>query len=124
MQLSWCTTLSTMSIYNLPDLLEHFYAHYGNDFGIYLNLVHGPIHFNISKLPPDIKKAVVDRLETIPEVGYVWDHYLPGIINFIKDGNYDESVWEAFKTTIKTHDDYRGQSFAKTFPEYAKIIGI
>lgn len=125
MQLSWCVTLSTMSIYNLPDLLEHFFKVYGDDFGIYLNLVHGPIHFNISKMPPEIRRVVVERLETIPkDVGHVWYHYLPGIINFINDGQYEESVWEALKTTLKTHDDYRGQSFSATFPEYAKIIGI
>lgn len=125
MQLSWCVTLSTMSIYNLPNLLDEFYNVYANDFGIYLNLVHGPIHFNISKLPPEVRDIIITRLEQTPKnYEQVWWHYLPGIINFIKNGTYDETVWEAFKTAIKTHDDYRGQSFANTFPDYAKIIGL
>ena len=125
MHLSWCTTLSTMNIYDLPNILDEFYKVYANDFGIYLNLVHGPIWFNISKLEPAVKEIVLERLEAIPkEYQQVWWHYLPGIINFIKNGEYDESVWKDFKYKLITHDDYRGHNFATYFPEYAKIVGF
>jgi hypothetical protein len=117
--------MSTLNIYNLPDLLDEFYKTYANDFGIYLNLVHGPIHYNISKFPPDIREKVIARLEQIPkEYENIWWHYLPGIINFIKGGEYKEDVWNKLKATTKKHDNYRKQDFAETFPEFAKIIGI
>ena len=46
--LSWCVTLSTLNIYYLPEILDEYYANY-SDIGLYLNLVHGPIWYNISK---------------------------------------------------------------------------
>jgi MoaA/NifB/PqqE/SkfB family radical SAM enzyme len=124
MQLSWCSTMSTMNIYNLPELLDEFYKTYANDFGIYINLVHGPIHYNISKFPLDIREKVIERLEQIPkEYENIWWHYLPGIINFIKSGEYEENVWNKFIATTIIHDNYRNQDFKKTFPAFAKIIG-
>ena len=123
MHLSWCTTLSTLNIYDLPELLDEFYKTYSPDFGIYLNLVHGPIYYNISKLPNNIKTKVIENLENISqEYSDLWYHYLPGIINFIKNGNPDDQVWNLFKSTTILHDDYRNQKFEDIFPEYARII--
>ena len=115
--ISWCITLSTINIYNLPDVVEEYYKNY-SDFGVYLNLVHGPIHFNISKLPEKLKQIVIDKLETIPEKYQSIRYQLPGIIGFIQNGKYDESVWNSFLETIKKHDAYRNQEFFKTFSEY------
>ena len=39
MNISWCVTLSNLNIYNLPEVLDEFYANYSY-FGLYLNLVH------------------------------------------------------------------------------------
>ena len=119
--LSWCITLSTINIYYLPEIIEEYYKSF-QDFGIYLNLVHGPIHFNISKLPTDVKQSVIAKLETIPkEYTNVW-YQLPGIIGFIQNGNYEESVWKTFSSTVLKHDGYRNQDFTKTFKEYNDII--
>ena len=122
MSISWCITLSTINIYDLPEILDEYYKNY-TDFGMYLNLVHGPIHYNISKLPDYVKDKVIERLEKIPtEYENVW-YQLPGIINFMKNGTYDEKIWEDFSRLIKKHDDYRKQDFSITFPEYSKVIG-
>lgn len=125
MHLSWCTTLSTLNIYDLPVLLDEFYKTYAPDYGIYLNLVHGPIWYNISKLSPEAKEKVLERLESIPkEYEQIWLYYLPGIINFIKNGNFETNVWNDFIEKTKIHDNYRNQNFSETFPEYAKVIGF
>jgi len=125
MQLSWCSTLSLLNIYELPILLDEFYKTYANDFGIYLNLVHGPYYFNISNINPDYKQKVLERLDTIPkEYDQIWESYLPGIINFMNNGTYNLLTWERFKEVVKKHDVYRNQNFADVFPEAAKIIGI
>lgn len=121
MSLSWCITLSTINIYYLPEIVKEYYNHY-QDFGVYLNLVHGPVHYNISKLPPDVKESVIARMETIPKEYTSIHHQLPGIIGFIRNGKYDESIWNIFSSTIKTHDVYRNQDFTKTFKEYNDII--
>jgi MoaA/NifB/PqqE/SkfB family radical SAM enzyme len=124
MQLSWCSTLSTLNIYSLPELLDEFYKTYVDDFGIYLNLVHGPIHFNISKIHPDIRLKVIERLESIPkEYQTIWWHYLPGIINFINGGTFDLKIWGQFKNAVSKHDDYRNQNYAEVFPDFAEILG-
>jgi len=121
MSLSWCITLSSINIYYLPETVEEYYKNY-SDFGIYLNLVHGPVHFNVSKIPNDIKPKVIEKLETIPRgFGSVW-YQLPGIIGFINNGQFQESTWKDFEFYINKHDDYRHQEFAKTFKEYYELF--
>jgi MoaA/NifB/PqqE/SkfB family radical SAM enzyme len=119
--LSWCVTLSTINVYYLPEILDEYHENF-QDFGCYLNLVHGPIYFNISKLPPAVRTHVIDRLEKISrDYKDVWYH-LPGIIGFIQNGTYEDSVWKKFLSTVVKHDQYRSQDFAKTFKEYNDII--
>ena len=129
MHLSWCTTLSTINICHLPEMLDEFYKLYANDFGIYLNLVHGPIEFNLSTTHPRVRTYILEILEKIPkEYTQVWDQYMPGIINFInsKDNEHDAFLnSRKFLHKIKTHDEYRHQNFADTFGEYYnRINGI
>lgn len=129
MHLSWCSTLSAINICHLPTMLDEFYRVYASDFGLYLNLVHGPIEFNLSTLHPKVRKYVLSVLETIPsEYSQVREHYLPGIINFINsEDNLDETTnsTRKFLEKIKKHDEYRNQSFEKTFGEYYdRIKGV
>jgi MoaA/NifB/PqqE/SkfB family radical SAM enzyme len=122
LSISWCITLSTLNIYYLPEILDEYYTNW-NDFGFYLNLVHGPKHYNISIMPDDVKEKVLEKLETISKTySQAW-HHLPGIIGFIKNGTFNKAVWDEFKQYVKRHDDYRKQNFYKTFQEYASIVG-
>jgi organic radical activating enzyme len=124
--LGWCITLSTLNISGLPKLLEE-HSKYFKSFGPYLNLVHGPQHYNLTELPNEIKPYVIDLLTNIPKEytdSYMYEHHIPGIINYIKNGIPTHGVWDKFKQVTKTHDEYRQQRFADVFPEYAKIIGF
>jgi sulfatase maturation enzyme AslB (radical SAM superfamily) len=124
--LGWCITLSTLNIYSLPDILEEHSKSF-SDFGPYLNLVHGPIWYNLNQLPEDVKGQVVTRLEAIPKEfvdSYMYSHHIPGIINYIKQGVPDSKNWEKFLEYTALHDQYRGQNFATVYPEYSKIIGL
>lgn len=123
MHISWCVTLSNLNIFNLPELLDTFYKDFSH-FGIYLNLVHGPEYYNISIMPEDVKSQVIARLENINKDYMVWHNYLPGVINFIKNGNHRPGAWFEFLKKLKIHDDYRNQDFKKTFPEYASILKL
>ena len=122
LSLSWCITLSNLNIYYLPEILDEYYTNW-NEFGFYLNLVHGPEHYNVSIMPSDVKEKVLEKLNTISK-SYTdaWFH-LEGIIGFIKNGNFNKKEWRVFVNTVKTHDDYRKQDFYKTFQEYASIVG-
>jgi sulfatase maturation enzyme AslB (radical SAM superfamily) len=122
--LGWCITLSTINITGLPAILEEHNKNF-KEFGPYLNLVHGPIQYNLTQLPTDVKQYVVDILKSIPKDhvdGYMYEYHIPGIINFIVNGTPNPANWEKFKSTMKTHDTYRGQSLSKVYPEYAKAI--
>jgi organic radical activating enzyme len=123
--LGWCITLSNLNISGLPRLLEEHYKNF-KSFGPYLNLVHGPIYFNLSKMPDHVKDYVIPLLESIPKEhvdSYMYDHHIPGIIQYIKNGTPDIDLWYQFKRKIATHDKYRNQNFSDIFPEYAKVIG-
>jgi MoaA/NifB/PqqE/SkfB family radical SAM enzyme len=124
MYLGWCITLSTLNISGLPAILEEHNKNF-KEFGPYLNLVHGPIQYNLTQLPDDAKDYVVKLLQAIPKDhvdGYMYDYHLPGIVNFIKNGTYNKANWGKFNEHVKTHDQYREQDFAKLYPEYAKVI--
>ena len=122
--ISWCITISLLNIYYVPEILEEHYTNFGS-FGSYLNLVHWPNYFNLNIMPDDVKLHVVNRLESIPKYHEnMWYHHIPGVINFIKNGTYNEQLWNEFKEKVKLHDQYREQDFSKTFPDYARIIGL
>jgi len=117
---SWCVTLSNLNIYYLDTIIEE---HSKYNMGLYLNLVHAPEHFNISNMPDDIKKEVLDKLNSIPKsYTHVWTQ-LPGVIGFIENGIPNDYHWSKFLEEIRTHDNYRQQNYAETFPEFASLIG-
>lgn len=122
--MSWGITSSTLNIYYLPEIIEEYKANYAQDFGHFLNLVHGPLYYNISRLPDYAKNKLITKLETIPKKHEdTWIH-LPGLINFIQNGKFSQSIWDQFLFRVKAHDEYRGESFAETFPEWAEILGV
>ena len=116
---SWCITLSASNIYNVPETLEYYYKKYaGQNVGMYLNLVHWPIHHNIGSLPIEIKKAVEQRLLSVPkEYTQAWEH-IPGVVNFMNNGTSDLQEFDNFLKTTATSDKYRNQNFKETFKEY------
>lgn len=121
MSISWCITLSSLNIYNLPETLDEYYTNF-SDFGVYLNLVHGPKYFNIATLHPTVKEKVIEKLKSIPEKYIqVW-YQLPGIIGFIQNGTYDKKLWKEFISMVEKHDSYRNQDFYETFRDYGKIV--
>ena len=120
MRPSWCVTLSTLNIYYLDEIIDYFNINFKAKMGLYLNLVHWPDHFNINMMPDNIKKMVIDKLNSIPNE---YSNQLPGIIKFIENGIPDQNKWDNFLNELRLTDNYRNQDYAKTFPEFAKIIG-
>jgi MoaA/NifB/PqqE/SkfB family radical SAM enzyme len=120
---TWCVTVSVANVYYLPEILEVYHNQFFNlGVGLYLNLVHRPDHYNIGILSSNIKKLIVDRLNTIPkDRTHVWEK-LPGIINYMNNSSGDKSSITKFFNITRKSDDYRNQEFHKTFEEYAKLF--
>lgn len=118
---TWCITLSPLNIFYVKEIVNEAYKNY-RDFGLYLNLIHGPPYYNIQCIPDEHKQAIIDKIISIPESHQVsW--YLNGIIEFLKAGKFNQFVWDKFIEHTRTHDRYRNQNYADTFPEFAKMIG-
>jgi len=123
MFISWCVTLSTLNIYDLQEILDEYYNKF-NHFSLYLNLVHGPEWYNVSKLAPDVKKAVLEKINNIPKDYPVWQNFLPGVIKFIENGTFNKTIWDTFYMLTYKHDEYREEKFSEVFPEYNKVLGM
>lgn len=127
MHVGWCITLSTLNIFYLPETLKFFYENF-EDFGLYLNLVHGPRHYNISIMPESVKQKVQEKLEDfINKFDFKNDRengkqQIIGVLNFMNNNSSDENEWENFKTAIETHDSYRKEDYYNTFPEFGELI--
>jgi len=120
-----CMTLSPMNIYYIDEIVDYVNSKNvkfnSNILNIFLNLVHIPSHFNISKMPLYLKEAVLTKLEPLM-TDPVISHQLDGVIQFIKNGESDLNNWENFKRHIVEKDQYRGQDFKVTFPEVYAIM--
>jgi|TARA_B110000977_G_C11090792_1_gene496809 MoaA/NifB/PqqE/SkfB family radical SAM enzyme len=119
--MSWIVTLSSINIHSLPEIIAEYEENY-SDFGIYLNLVHDPDHYNMKIIPDGIRETIINRLELIPKDANCWQNYLPGIIQFLKDGTPDIALWNKAMNEIIWQDAYRNQSFQAVYPEYYQLI--
>lgn len=121
-QMSWCITLSITNVYNAAETIDYYYQNFSEKMGMYLNLVHGPEHHNISIMPDNIKQAVKEKLESVPkEYVTAWQH-IPGVIAFMNIRKYNKEIFKNFIATTEQSDRYRSQNFYKTFKEYAKYF--
>ena len=116
---SWCITVSVANIYNVPEIVDYYYNKYSSrNVGMYLNLVHGPMHHNIGILPEKIKTVVEERLLSIDKSrSHAWSH-IPGIINFMNTSKSNDFEFKRFMEVTQKSDEYRNQDFKKIFKEY------
>ena len=114
-----CHTISSLNVYYIPEFLEFFND---NDWHLYLNLVHYPDHFCAQVFPDAIKKTICDKLEAIDKKYEQAWRQLPGIIQFVKDGKYNDYNWKRFKQEVDIHDNYRKENYYETFKEIGLII--
>ena len=105
-----CITVSMFNILNLPSILN--WADEQKFDMVHLNYLHGPEDFCLHQLPKNFKDQVLIMYKRVP----FHQKRLDPIINFMMS---QESKWpnsERLKK-LKYHDDYRKESFAKTFPQ-------
>lgn len=112
---SWLTTqvCITVSMFNILNLISILNWADEQQFNmVHLNYLHGPEDFCLHQLPNNFKEQVLTMYKRAP----FHQQRLDPIINFMMS---QESKWpntERLKK-LKYHDDYRKESFAKTFPQ-------
>jgi MoaA/NifB/PqqE/SkfB family radical SAM enzyme len=106
-------TVSTLNVYYLPEILDEI-----DRLGLtcFINHVFGPAYYDIKYLPTAIKTAVKEKLVTYRDPARI-----KYIMNML-DHPENLSIWEQFKTWTDLKDEHRKESFAKTFPEFNKVI--
>lgn len=116
-EITICLTISIMNIFDLDRIyseLKKFNIH------IYLNLVHNPHHFSITHIPTKYKEIIYKKL--IQSEVFSNKNELQSVLNFMMQSEYKPETWDLFIHKIKTHDEYRQERFANTFPEYYDLI--
>lgn len=119
--ISWCVTISNLNVHAVPDVVDYHQEHY-SDFGIYLNLVHGPKHYNISHMPAEAKSHAADCLNILATRHAQLAQHIQGVVQFMLNGAYDAASWQTFWQVVHKHDAYRQQNFAVIFPEWHTIL--
>ena len=103
-------TVSSLNIWYIPEFVEYFKGE-----NMYLNLVHGPPHFNIQNIPEDIKDVIERHLGQE-------DPRIVEIINFMKGKKQHPLEWRKFFPNVKGSDEYRKEDFREFFPEFYKVL--
>jgi hypothetical protein len=106
-------TVTSMNVYYLPELITNLREHF--DLPVFLILSYYPIYFSIKHIPDPIANQIIEKL-----TGFELHDLTPVINRLANKGNKDQ--WQLFQKWTAMIDQYRGESFADTFPEYYKLI--
>ena len=111
----------TVGIFNIMYMDDMLNYHRDNnmDCEIHFNTVYAPEHVSAKVLPPHVKKVITEKFK-----GHN-DPRIQNMLNYMNNEQYDVKKWmPEFVRQTKFSDDYRGESFAETFPElYAHLRG-
>ena len=110
----------TVSIFNIWDLPETYEYCKSKGLPIFLNFTHD--RSSIKSLPDKLKDTIIDRLLNHSSDFSEWYADRDIVINFLNNGNYNVVKWKFFLWELRQRDEYRNESFEKTFPDYYQEI--
>ena len=104
-------TVGLFNIMYMDDILKYD-AEHNLDCEIHYNMVYAPEHVSPKALPPKVKKIITEKFKGNN------DHRIQSTLNYMNGEQYDvkEMIPQLVRQT-KFSDEYRGESFAETFPE-------
>ena len=114
-------TISMYNIYYLDEIIEQL--SYLN-FEFVLNLLHHPLHSNITNLPDSIKKIITNKLLNFNNSNVKYHKQsasIKNIIDFMNSTSYDHEQWIKFLEYNRIIDENRNEIFKEIFPEFYKI---
>jgi len=116
-------TVSLYNIFYIDEFLrfnrENFQAE------IRFNLLHWPNKMSIKNLPTNVKKIINSKIESIDPKDLVFissKFGLKEIIDFMNNNDASEDEFKNFLAVTELHDQYRKESFKKTFHEYWRLF--
>ena len=113
-----CCTVSIFNIYYFPEFFDWFGTNYPG-LRIFWNLLFDPWELSVQLLPEQVKEKLKDRLrhELRPsfEMSEEETRTVDELIGFLNHSVNRE--FSGFFSYVATHDKYRKESFASTFPE-------
>jgi sulfatase maturation enzyme AslB (radical SAM superfamily) len=121
MTLSIFPTINVQNIYYLPELIEWFEST-GFDSLIF-NILDTPVFLNIGTMGPALTDLVIERLSTMAEPQKE-KHKINQLIDFLKQEKKTVVRVEELRQYMLNLDRRRGQNFAESHPEVAKVIYI
>ena len=103
-------TVGIFNIMYMDDLLN-YHAENKMDCDIHFNTVYEPKHASAKALPQNVKQIITDKFKQHE------DSKIQNMLNYMNGEQLEEQYMTEFARQTKFSDDYRGESFAKTFPE-------
>lgn len=115
-QLSINCVVTPYNLYTIHELLDYFNF---KNIIVRLHPTTLPEHFSISNIPENIKHIFLEKLKSksYPQYQEEIDNVVSALTN-----KGSETQWSKFLEKTKIHDDYRNESFQKTFPETYKVL--
>jgi len=112
-----CLTVNVQNVYYLEEICDWVNTQPFDSY--YFNMLHGPAEMNISRMTPEAKIMVIDKLTN----GYFKDKHRPHInnlIKFIQNGEDTDGAEFAKRTSM--FDTSRGEDFDKLYPEMSDAM--
>ena len=104
-------TVGIFNIMYMDDMLD-YHAEHNMDCEIHFNTVYEPKHVPAKALPQNVKQIITDKFKEHT------DSRIQNMLNYMNGEQLDvEQYMPEFVRQTKFSDEYRGESFAKTFPE-------
>lgn len=104
-------TVGLFNIMYMDDMLN-YHRDNNMDCEIHFNTVYEPKHVSAKVLPPEVKKIITDKFSNHS------DSRIQNMLRYMNGEQLDvEQYMPEFVRQTKFSDEYRGESFAKTFPE-------
>jgi sulfatase maturation enzyme AslB (radical SAM superfamily) len=111
-------TVSAFNIWYVPEVVKFARTH---NLELYINLcLLEDDSFNIQRIPRDIKQLANEHIMSAMDYTEHELREIRKIIDYTPEG----SDWQEWLNEVKLRDDYRGESFENTFPEYHNLLKL
>lgn len=113
-----CCTINIQNVYYLPEICNWVNTQIFDH--VYFNMLHDPWPMNITRMTPQAKTMVIERLRE-HQFDSKYREEMLKIAQFIENGKGSNGF--EFCKKIKVADEYRGQNFVETHREIAEAMG-
>ena len=114
-----CHTVSVLNVWYMREFFDYFIK-----WESYLNIVHGPEYYNVKNLPTSVKELITEKYKEFPTVNKIVDYMNESKSDYPRHWGGEEQMefLPELKRNIEGSDNFRGNDYSKTFPEFYKIL--